>query len=511
MRFSNRHGNVFLVEGDEEEVASLFARYSRSPLGLREQYAAMAHEAGAEPPSFADCDDTIAARLADEMKRRAARLHEKYVVGYGHGSVAEHAVVHLGVERCSIVAAKAIEERRLGLAYTEKSTRYVKFDEGSMLLDGAVPEAASAEYAESCRRLMRSYLRLAASVESRLASDFPGVPDGARRAKALDLLRGLLPASTLTNVGVTGNARAVAHAVRVMRGSPLPEVRSVADAIHRESSVSVPTLLRRSERDGHTAEAAARVFEAVSRLSLDGLSSVASAAFLRSISGSRSEAGVQAGLVPQHSVRLLRAIGLSHCDVASNIIAWTSGRLPPELADGPAPFSHADSAKIIDAYLGGRPERGRVGRALEGSSTSWEITCDYGAWRDLQRHRVVSATTPRLDATLGFWRSPSLEHFGVAAEFDDEVDRAGRLARSIAQDDPDAAQYATPMAYRVRYRLDLNLRELFHLVELRSARGGHESYRWIAQQMGTVVCNLCPWLSGHLRVDREHYDFARQG
>ena len=96
-------------------------------------------------------------------------------------------------------------------------------------------------------------------------------------------------------------------------------------------------------------------------------------------------------------------------------------------------------------------------------------------------------------------------------DFDDEVDRAGRLARSIAQDDPDAAQYATPMAYRVRYRLDLNLRELFHLVELRSARGGHESYRWIAQQMGTVVCNLCPWLSGHLRVDREHYDFARQG
>ena len=217
-----------------------------------------------------------------------------------------------------------------------------------------------------------------------------------------------------------------------------------------------------------------------------------------------------ATLVPWHDVRLVWAHRMSHEDVASDIIAWTSASPPAELSDGSAPFSLTDSSRVIDAYLDGRPERGRVGRAFEGASTAWEITCDYGAWRDLQRHRIVSATTPRLGASLGFWRSPSLESFGVAAEFDDEVERAGRLARSIAEEDPDAAQYATPMAFRVRYRLVINLRELFHLVELRSARGGHESYRWIAQQMGSTVCGLCPWLSPHLRVDRERYDFARQ-
>ncbi len=139
----------------------------------------------------------------------------------------------------------------------------------------------------------------------------------------------------------------------------------------------------------------------------------------------------------------------------------------------------------------------------------FEVCCDYGAWRDLQRHRMVSATTPRLGTGEGWWLSPELAELGVMDACREALDGAVVAYERIAATHPWEAQYAVPLAYRVRYLMQANLREMFHLVELRSARQGHESYRRVAQALADGVLEVMPWLGEHLRVDRAAYPWAR--
>jgi thymidylate synthase ThyX len=483
---TNLDRDVFALRNlPEEVVAVLFAYYSRSRDDLRtnlrrlldDRELAMLEGGAADVPALATARD------------RAKAFHEKWVVGYGHASVAEHAVVHLAVERCSIVAAKALEEARLA-AYTEKSTRYVRFDEGTLVTDIGLPPDLEAAYEKGARALLRTYAAVADGVEAALIEKHPppeGTPPKAHaavlRAHACDLLRGLLPAGVPTNVGVTLNARGLEQHVGRMLGSPLAEVRRIGDAMRHEGAAIVPTLLKYTAPRKHRDGAYERVLNA--RGALHAIGDEAPHSDVRLIDGS------------DEPLRTLAAA--IQCELFG--VAWDEAWRRS---------SHAARARqVVDAYLADRGPHDQPLRALEQVTFRFEVCCDYGAWRDLQRHRMVSATTPRLGTSAGWWLSPELAELGFEDVCRDALEAAVDTHARLAASHPWEAQYAVPLAFRVRYVMHANLREMFHLIELRSARQGHESYRRVAQGLAECLLSACPWLATHLRVDRNQYPWAR--
>jgi thymidylate synthase ThyX len=258
---TNLDRDVFALRNlPEEVVAVLFAYYSRSRDDLRTNLRKLLDD-----QELAVLDGGAARPSLGTAQEKARAFHEKWVVGYGHSSVAEHAVVHLAVERCSIVAAKALEEARLA-AYTEKSTRYVRFDSTSLVTDIGLPDDLQGVYESSARDSLATYTNLVDRAEKALLRRH-AMPEGVTlkaheanlRAHACDLLRPLLPAGVPTNVGITANARVLEHHLGRLAGSPLHEVRRLSAAMRDEASVITPTLLKYTAARPHRDGAASRV------------------------------------------------------------------------------------------------------------------------------------------------------------------------------------------------------------------------------------------------------------
>lgn len=481
---TNLDGDVFALRNlPEEVVAVLFAYYSRSREDLRANLRKLLDD-----QELSLLEEGSVAPTLGTAQAKARAFHEKWVVGYGHASVAEHAVVHLAVERCSILAAKALEEARLA-AYTEKSTRYVRFDETSLVTDIGLPKKLQPTYENSARSSLATYTNLVERAEKELMRRHPP-PEGVAlkahesvlRAHACDLLRPLLPAGVPTNVGITANARVLEHHLGRLAGSPLAEVRRLAGSMRDEASKIVPTLLKYTAPRPHRDLAAARVLRAHGALHQ---ATPSPEAFVRLV---------------DHSFDPLRTLAAAiQCDLFGTDwdAAWGAGQEP----------RHA--LEVVRAYLEDRGPHDQPLRALEQVTLRFEVCCDYGAWRDLQRHRMVSATTPRLGTSEGFWLSPELEELGLAAGCRHALESAADAHRYLAETHPWEAQYVVPLAFKVRYVLQCNLREAFHFIELRSARQGHEAYRKVAQAMADELIKVCPWVDGALRVDRNDYPFAR--
>lgn len=486
---SNLDRDVFALAGlPEEVVAVLFAYYSRSREDLRTNLAKLLTE---------DEMDSAAAvsnfRFASE---KAKAFHEKWVVGYGHASVAEHAVVHLAVENVSIVATKAIEDMRLG-SYTEKSTRYVAFDEGSFVPLPSLPPALEARYNATCRALFRTYLGLIPRVEEKLREAIPrGEKQSERayessiRAKTFDLLRGLLPASTRTNLGITANARSLEILLSKMLASPLPEVTAVAEAMHREAQAVAPTLVKYVEKNAY-------------RVALRETVAPMTALALPPPSHFAAEPRSGVDLLDYDGNGLDRVISALAMEASEMVLS------SEQIAGAVSEVSLDEKEELFRASL---LERGRfdsVPRAFEAARLAFEIIVDYGAWRDLQRHRLVSPFLQRLGCDLGFVVPPELVQMGFAEEVAQALDAVAPVWRAMVDECPWQAQYVVPLAYRIRTSWYLNLREWYHVVELRSSKAGHPSYRAIAQEMHRSLVNVWPWLKGTARVDDNDYPFGR--
>jgi thymidylate synthase ThyX len=486
---SNLDRDVFALAGlPEEVVAVLFAYYSRSREDLRTNLAKLLveDELGGEGglSNF---------RFASE---KAKAFHEKWVVGYGHASVAEHAVVHLALENVSIVATKTLEDMRLG-SFTEKSTRYVAFDEGSFEALPSLPPELAARYEEACRALFRAYLSLIPRVEEKVRAAIPRgekqperAYDASMRAKTFDLLRGLLPASTKTNLGLTANARNIETLLSKMLASPLPEVCALAESMHKESQAVAPTLVKYVAKNAYRV-ALRETVAPMTALALPPAGHVAHA--------------------PRSGVDLIDydGNGLDRVIAALAMEAPEMTMSAEQIAGAVSSISTDEKFELFRAAL---TERGRfdpVPRAFEAARLAFEIVVDYGAWRDLQRHRLLSPFVQRLGCELGYVVPPELDELGFGEEFRAALESVVPVWRAMVDECPWQAQYVVPLAYRMRTTWHLNLREWYHVVELRSSKAGHPSYRAIAQEMYRVLVNVWPWLEGTTRVDLGSYPFGR--
>jgi thymidylate synthase ThyX len=481
--FTNLDRPVFaLVNLPETVKGALFARYSRYSGTVRRLF--LDEFAGDVPSGERPFDGAEG--------ERAAKLYENVFLGYGDDSIAQVGGAHIACEWVSNVLTKLLQRGRLA-AYLEQSTRYIPYDKplpddvgGGYRYYG--DEELGPDFGAAMDELFSIYSRSLGSVESWAAERWPrgGEPEKAWqrsiRAKALDLLRGLLPAATLSHVGIFATGQAYEQLLLRLMASPLPEARGYGGMILRELQQVMPSFVARVERPDRGGEwisylqARREATEAwVSRLGLDC-----------------SDADRKGP-----AVELLHVDGnegdlLASCLFEAASVAETEIQARVDVLD------REERALLLAAMVGERANRRhRPGRGFEAIRYRFEIVSDYGAFRDLQRHRMLTCQWQRLGPELGA-EVPEEVH---EAKLGDEFERALEVSRAeyerlSAAGLREVAPYALCLAYRIRYVLDLNAREAMHLIELRSGREGHPAYRAVAQAMYERIAAVHPAIAG---------------
>ena len=475
---TNLERPVFALRNLPEVVkGALFSRYSRTEKSLRRVL--LEEFLGAPELGL---DDAVPAAQGPVATARAEEFYERVLVGYGDDSVAELAGAHLAVERVSTLAAKALEDARIGISPLEKSTRYVRFDrpgpDGRHLYHRG-PELAHPAYEPAADNLFAAFSGLLDPVLENLRAEFPQEPGEtdrawktATRAKALDLLRGLLPAATLTNLGLFGNGRAFEYLVTKLAASDLAECRHLAGSMHRELSEVIPSFVRRALDERYGAPAVRRLQDV--------------AADLRRLAprAPRAEEAVCVRLIefdPDAVTKIAAAALFPHSDLSLE-----------ELRE-----SGLDAGAVLDAVAGDRANRRhRVPRAFEHASYTFEIVANFAAYRDLQRHRMLTQDRQLIGCDLGYDVPPQLEAMGLAGRFREAKEQAAAAHSRLQRDlGPATAQYVVPLGFRMRWYFRVSLREVIHLCELRTTPQGHPDYRHVAQEMFRRVQEVQPELA----------------
>jgi thymidylate synthase ThyX len=436
-----------------ETIAVAFAKTSRSPESFRE----------------------IAAELNDA---ESAKFHEKWVVGYGHASVAEHAVLHIAFENVSRLAIECIESNRLA-SYTEKSTRYQKWNPNSFYTPACIADSPHNDlYHHACAKLFETYQKSLAPLKAWVESRHPrhdgeseAKYDGRIRSKYVDNCRYLLPASSLANVGMTANARVIENAIRKMLSHPLQEVREIGEEVKKVALGETPTLVKYADRVPYLADVQNR------QAQIPNSKTQTSGSWI--VLNEYDRDGEEKFL----AAFLYRFGGMSF-EEALNVVKGMN-----------------DEQRIALAHdaLGGLDKYDAPIRELEHITYTFDVVMDQGAYFELKRHRMMTQTPQRLAADLG-WATPSAFEF---ANFQNEYESAMQIAaeayHALAADFPEEASYVIPNGFNRRVLMTLNLRQAFALCELRTTPGAHFAVRRITAKMYEMIRDVHPLLAKFMR------------
>lgn len=484
--FSNLDRPTFALLNLPDTVkGALFARYSRYPGTLRRLFL----------DEFAG--DVSPVGTSSREGDRAAALYERIFLGYGDDSVAQLGGAHIATEFVSNVLTKLLQRPRLG-AYLEQSTRYIAYDspmEGSGAFRYYRDPELGPEYAAAMDGLFETYSALLPRVVAWAAQEFPradGEPERAHlravTAKALDLLRGLLPASTLSHMGIYATGQTYEQLILHLLGHPLPEARRTGEAILAELKHVIPSFLTRIERPE-------RGGEWIAYLEARRTAGERWAARLASDDGVEPGPSVRLLSFEGDEASLLSALVFEHSELSESAITAALERL-----------SAQERTVMLADLVGARSNRRhRPGRGFEALRYRFEIVADYGAFRDLQRHRMLTVQWQNLSPDLGAGVPGQLVEAGVGDEYRDALERsAAEYARLVEAGRFREAPYALCLGYRIRFILDLNAREAMQLIELRSGREGHPSYRAVAHEMHAQIAAVHPAVAGTMHhVDNE--------
>lgn len=442
----------------EEQIAVAFAMTSRRP----------------EP------FDEIAEQVSQE---KAADFHERWVLGYGHASVAEHAVVHLAVENISRLACDTLEDNRLA-SYTEKSSRYQV-----MPADGFhCPEELDSRpelrqvYAATVDRLFQAYSRLLAGCMEHLRGVEPqreGERDTAYdlrlRRQATDSCRAVLPAATLTNVGITANARTLEHAISKLLSAGLAEERQLGAELREQGRRITPTLIKYADHNPYLAADRQRDWQL--GFPLDAAAAPTPVKVSLAHWDTEAEEKLAAAL-------LFRQLST---DYAS---AWRQAK----------EMDTRTRYRLIEDGLKDLGDHDTPLRELELVDYTFELVMDYGAYREFKRHRMQSYFPQPLTVDLGYRMPELIAAAGLAGEFEEAMGQAAAGYRRIAVFSPPAAQYLAAHGHYRRILSKMNLRECYHLFKLRSARQAHEAVREPILEAMRLAVQKHPLLFRHLRL-----------
>lgn len=495
--FTNSDLPVFaLINLPEIVKGALFARYSRTHTPLRRLFLDEFYE-------FAEVGLTAIADQIDDREgnsggslrsmRRAEELYERVLNDYGDDSVAQLGGAHLACEQVSALMTKVIERGRLA-AYLEQSTRYIQYDAKVAYPDGKErfryvipPEIAQSrlrgEYVARMDTLFATYSEFVNSLKDIFKIRFPndeGLPRGRYRnvirAKACDTVRGLLPAATYSNVGVFATGQAYESMLLRMRAHPLQEVRDYSDGILTELRKVIPGFLRRVDVEDrgvrwsqYFADVSTKMDSLVSELGL------------------RSDGGNTEYDPDRDEVRLLHWDLDADTQLVAACLFTYSDESETAILKRVLGMSEAERARVVSAYVGDRGNRRhRPGRGFERINYRFEILSDFGSFRDLQRHRMMTLEWQLLGPQYGYGTPEEVEELGPESvgkwheAMAGAADLHGMLERELGRE---VAQYVVPFAYRVRYVIQLNARQAMHMIELRTGEQGHSDYRRICLKM----------------------------
>ena len=457
----------------EEQIAVAFAMTSRRP----------------EP------FDEIAQQVSQE---KAADFHERWVLGYGHASVAEHAVVHLAVENVSRLACDTLEDNRLA-SYTEKSSRYQVMDRDHYHVPSELEKHADLRqgYIEACEALFAEYGTLIEGCMTHLREVHPQRQrerDGAYtlrlRRIATDHCRAILPAATLTNVGVTANARTLEHAISKLLSGRLEEEVELGNEVREQARRITPTLIKYANHNEYLASAPKRREELAYRSGVEGVGSYDDSP--------RGCAPPQVRLLhwdPQAEEKLLAALlyGGDHLPYEE---VWRKVQdLGPDARQ-----------KAIDECLVGLGPHDPPPRELELVDYTFEYMMDYGAYREFKRHRMQSYLPQLLSVAHGYQAPPVVADAGMAGEFDEAISKAEEVFWKVHEVSPVAAQYLVTHAHNRRVLSRLNLRECYHLFKLRTSEMAHFSIREPVLEAMRLAVGVHPQFFRHLQL-RDYPDW----
>ena len=460
-----------------ETIAVAFAKTSRSPDSFR----------------------NIAAELSDE---KSAQFHEKWVVGYGHASVAEHAILHIAFENVSRIAIESIESNRLA-SYTEKSTRYQKWGPDDFTIPPELDDyPLRAEFVDTVRLLFKAYADSIDPVRTLILDRFPRREnekdeawDRRIRSKYVDVCRFLLPAAALANVGMTANARVIENTIRKMLSHELAEVREIGAKVKEVSKVETPTLVK-------YADSVPYLVETTHDLSLTPTPLPAPFG-----SASRGE-----GLRVREDWCDL--IGYDE-DGETKVLAAALYRFG-EMTYADA-LNHVESlnektkANLAESLLSRLGKYDAPLRELEYCTYTFDLIMDQGAYAEFKRHRMMTQTPQRLTTRLGYATPLLMTEAGFGSQYEAAMDSASDMFEKLCEFSPAVAQYIVPNGFNRRVLAEFNLREAFAFCQLRSAANAHFSIRRVAQKIYEEMARVHPLLTKYMKLHEETWQGVEEG
>lgn len=507
--FTNLDRATFGLKLPQEVAGALFSRYSRSTKSLRRTF--LDEFLGVPELGLSDLLAAQTGTPDDSGALKKARsFYERVLVGYGDDSVAQLGGAHLACENISNVAAKLLEDARIGIAPLEKSTRYVRFDQrdaaGNYLFYREPKIMASRHagpYVEVMNRLFDAYAGQMEPMLGCVARSLPidklevRDPSTGRalsyaeaqkderlrrwaetayratvRAHACDVLRSYLPAATLTNVGMFGVGQAFEYLISKLYSHDVTEAQDLGRAIHGELDQLIPSFVKRAQLNEHLAATA----------------DVAKALASRYVSSAPSPAAEPVSLMDYD-------IDGEEKVIAAILYAHTRHPLA-QLREIAAAMGAEERKRILaEHFTKRRHRRDKLSRAFENVYYTFDILGNLGLYRDLHRHRILTQERQDFTTAHGYDTPPEIEEAGFKSEFEERMKRAADLYEQIYRDLPAEAQYVVPFAYKIRWYMKMNLREALHMVELRTMPQGHPDYRFICQEMWRRIQSVHPALA----------------
>lgn len=451
---------IYLLSPKElspETIAVAFAKTSRSPESFRE----------------------IAAQLSDES---SARFHEKWVVGYGHASVAEHAILHIAIENVSRLAVECIESNRLA-SYTEKSTRYQKWDADSFFIPSELDGHPLREkYIQTCKLLFETYIHSLAPVRFLVESQNPRrekeseeAYDRRIRSQYVDSCRFLLPAASLANLGMTANARILEHAISKMLSHPLAEVRQIGEQVKQVAQAEVPTLVKYADTRSYLTKTAEEFREINSKYKKENTDWCALIDF-----------------DPEGEYKILAAAMYRFGAMGYNEALDAVRSLPQE-----------EREKLASRLLKHLGEHDTPLRELEHTTYTFDILLDQGGFAEFKRHRMMTQTPQPLTAWLGYAVPRRIVEADLEAPYRNAMERARETYQELTEWNPHIASYIVPNGFNRRVLFTLNMREAFAFCQLRSAANAHFSMRRVAERIAEEICRVHPLLAKYMSLPEE--------
>ena len=504
--FTNLDKPIFaLINIPEVVKGALFSRYSRSTKSLRK---VLLDEFIMKPEmGFKDIVGHQTAKGEEQIVavRKAEEFYDRVLVGYGDDSVAELGGASIACEQISQIAAKIIEAPRIGISPLEKSTRYVWFNQKingqyQYIKEPTLMNSRFADlYIETCDSLFDTYSKLIEPMTGYIMEKFPreeGATDraynSAVRAKACDILRVFLPASTMTNVGLYGNGRAFEYLMLKMYAHPLSEIKQLAASMQDELNKVVPSFVKRAN-DSYGKSAQQYIYD----------SQKAAGKFVADSIEELPEQSEEVSLIDYDK------------DAEEKILQsmiYPFSKMPlAQIQKIVRNMNEVERKELIKEYMSRRSNRRhKPGRALENTYYTFDILSNYGIYRDLQRHRLLTQEAQDLTAIHSYDTPHEMVESGFDKEYHECMKNAKEAFKVISKEYPKEAQYIVALGYKIRWYMKMNLREVCHLTELRSMQQGHPDYRRVAQQIFTKVKEVHPSLTEYIKfVDMKEYKMER--